>query len=118
MSEQSLGAAADELNEALRAVAIALRGLKLGVRASVSLGDAGALAFGKFNQEWQLLHVVRDTEGPLTSASREVRIMATAHLPRLLSALYAECGDELKRVREATDAALAFAKSILTTEAA
>lgn len=110
----NLGAAADALNGALLNAERALRDLKLGVAASVSIDSENdaRLAFGKQGDQWRLTLRCGDQDSPITSVSREVRVMATLALPILLAALRRVAIDQVQSVGAATERANDFAKTL------
>lgn len=96
--------ATDGLNDMLSAVEAHLIVLHLGVRASVSIDTGVELEFGKYDKKWLLaISWPRSSSGaaPLTSTSRELRLLAASKLPELIVALVAEAKRQNDLVREA-----------------
>jgi len=91
----------EKLNAALVRAEETIRGLRLGVSASVPIapGAAAELRWGKRGGEWGLLVVASLEEvgaTPVLSASREKRILAAKAIPTLVA--------EMRRVEAAQEA--------------
>ena len=132
-TRDGLRAETDRLNESITKVEIALRDLGIGVGASVTLFEytdgetkikwRHALGFGKLDGVWRLTFEVSsnfpdnpdETVEPLGNASRQMRVIASNHLDKLLDALGVAAERQRLQVSEAASRFDTFAASIPKT---
>lgn len=126
-----LATATDKLNVSLQQIETELAALNLGVTAAVEMEQFEAapgltitkeLRFGKADREWKLLYESGPDTGdpdnwsstPLLNASRENRLLAVAHLPKLIKALVDVAEKEIKNVSAKADEVEALARLVKT----
>jgi len=111
--QQALSAATDALNASLKSAESAIKGLRLGVAASVCYPDGERrLRFGKIKDEWRLIVEFGDEYSPVINGSREERLQAVALLAPLVAAMCRAVDDEVRRVEAACDATTAFTEGL------
>jgi hypothetical protein len=112
--EDQLSTLADKVNAAIYKVQIALHGMGLGVKASVTLNPHSErrLTFKKHDRAWVLTvdDLVSTTE--LVHTSLETRIEAVKRLPELYQALLDARKVMLVELHDAAASAEAFAKEL------
>lgn len=114
-----LGVALDDMNSAITEAETAIRGLRLGVRASVQLAEDEWLVFGKHQKEWRLLlSVGRETEViiPLTNASMDQRMRAIPFFTGLTLAVLSAAEKMLSEVEVGIKTARDFAAALRGSE--
>lgn len=113
-----LDTATDQLNAILTDAEKAIRNLRLGVSAEVSIDEYNKLGWRRYGQLWGLVvdHTRKDevTTASLTNCTREVRLKSAHLLGELLSAMFERAETEIERVEAATKTASAFAANIST----
>lgn len=116
------GAALDDLNNAYHDVESAFQALRINVSASVRLrtDEAGFvdLAYRRTDAGWKLVieSIGANTSTTLlTRASRDLRLLAAAGIPRLLDRMVTQAEEDVARVAESAMRLRAFTQHILAT---
>jgi hypothetical protein len=100
-----LGALTDRLNEAFADVEDALEQLRLGVTASVEIGDGNSLAYKKFEgRSWSLVVMHADgSHTPVCHASRQLRVRCASAVDDLHAVLLETANCEAQAVATAIE---------------
>ena len=117
--EQILNRETDKLNDLLRRAEQVLIGKQMGVSATASIpGLGGYVTFAKVDQKWGLWYARREQDlevSPLTSVSREIRVIAVRALPALYEEMLAQVNQQLSTVLDAQKAVQSFINSLTIT---
>jgi hypothetical protein len=103
MTTHALGLLTDRLNEAFADVEDALDQLRLGVSASVSLGDGVHLSYKKHDNRWSLLVLADGSTTPICKASRQLRVLAASVIDELHAVLLETADSEAQAVLASID---------------